>query len=191
VGIAASPSVSLASGTPSSTLFENTPPSAKTDCATPSSRNANAPINLPSTKTIRQPPKKAISRRASTRGNCDRSLIKRNSSAGSATPNTKRPSASLTGLVQPPQSASKWPGSTSRKSGAASATWCRKDDTGFEQGRAAREVRDRPAAPGGPRFDGAPACIGARSAASAGPRQGVAAGLALPPRAAFSRRRSP
>jgi hypothetical protein len=43
--------------------------------------------------TIRQAPKNAINKRASTGGSLDKSLIKWNSSAGSATENTKRDSA--------------------------------------------------------------------------------------------------
>lgn len=42
------------------------------------------------TNTARQPPKKAISSRASTGGNLEKSLIRRNSIAGRATENTKR-----------------------------------------------------------------------------------------------------
>ena len=67
-GIASSPKVTLASGRPSRTLLEKIPPSAKTDCATPSRANSFQASRRPSTKTTRQPPKKAIIRRVSTGG---------------------------------------------------------------------------------------------------------------------------
>ena len=89
-GSAATPSASLASGKPSMRLLENTPPSANTDCDTPSSAKTFHAIRRPMPKTIRQPPKNAISRRASTGGRLEKSLNSRNKVAGSATEKTKR-----------------------------------------------------------------------------------------------------
>ena len=83
------------------TLFENTPPKAKTDCDTPSSANTFHAIKRPITKTIRQPPKKAINRRASTGGNLEKSLISRNIMAGMATEKTKRDRLSDITIGQP------------------------------------------------------------------------------------------
>ncbi len=76
VGIAMSPSVTFASGRPSSTLLAKIPPIANTDCDTPSSRNTVAAITRPTANTIRQPPKYAISSRASTAGRLEKSAIR-------------------------------------------------------------------------------------------------------------------
>jgi len=122
-GTAASPSSTRANGSPSMTLFENTPPSANTDCDTPSSANSFHATRRPSANTTRQLPKKAISRRASTGGSVDRPLIRRNSMAGSAAANTKRPSASPIASSQLPMRIRPKPASTSRNSGAESVTW--------------------------------------------------------------------
>ena len=100
-GTAASPSAILASGRPSMTLFENTPPSPNTDCAVPSMPKAFQAISRPMKKTIRQPPKKAMSRRASTGGSLEKSLIRRNIIAGMATEKTKRERLSDIATGQP------------------------------------------------------------------------------------------
>ena len=58
-------------------------------CRSPrQSANTFQAISRPITKTIRQPPKKAISNRASTGGSFEKSHIRRNSIAGSATEKT-------------------------------------------------------------------------------------------------------
>ena len=106
-GIAASPSVALTIGTPSSTLLAKMPPSANTDCCTPFRPNSHRPISRPRAKTTRQPPKKAISSRASTGGSFEKSLISENSSAGTATAKTNFASASLTAFGQRPDAASR------------------------------------------------------------------------------------
>src|SRR5689334_8171484 len=123
---AASPSTDLAYGTPSSTLFENIPPNANTDCATPSSRNSRRPSSRPIPNTMKQPPMNATSRRLSTGGNFDRPLIRRNSSAGSASANTKRVSATLAELGQLLSRAKAYPAMTRMNSGAARAKWVKK-----------------------------------------------------------------
>ena len=93
-GSAASPSTILASGRPSMTLLEKTPPSANTDCPTPSSPKNPLAIRRPMPKTIRQLPKKASNRRASTAGSFEKSLISRNSITGKAKEKTNQDSLS-------------------------------------------------------------------------------------------------
>ena len=102
-GIDASPSVTFVSGMPSSTMLAKMPPMANTDCAAPSRRNSVAAITRPNVKTTTQPPKYAISRRASTGGSREKSLIRRNRNAGMATEKTKRVSASDAVRGQRPQ----------------------------------------------------------------------------------------
>ncbi len=102
-GSAASPSVTFASGMPSSTVFEKIVPTPKIDCDAPSIPNAFAATTRATTNVATQPPKYASSRRASTGGRREKSLIRRNSSAGIATANTKRVSASDPAFGQRPQ----------------------------------------------------------------------------------------
>jgi hypothetical protein len=102
-GNAASPSRMVASGSPSSRLFAKMPPTPKTDCSTPSILNNREAITRPIRNTRRQPPKYAMSNRASTGGRREKSLISRNSTAGMATAKTNRVSASETLFGQPNQ----------------------------------------------------------------------------------------
>ncbi len=124
-GIAASPSVTFVSGIPSSTVFAKMPPIANTDWLTPSMRKSEAAAMRPIAYTTRQPPKNARSRRASTGGSREKSLISRNSSVGTATLNTNRVSASEAERGQPSRVSAK-PRSTSRNSGAVRLATCSK-----------------------------------------------------------------
>ena len=87
---------------PSSTLFEKMPPNPKTDWPTPSSPNIDFDAMRPTKKVMRQPPKNAMSSRASNGGRRDGSLMRRNSSEGTATAKTKVARASLTAFLNRP-----------------------------------------------------------------------------------------
>ena len=104
-GSESSPSVTLTSGMPSNTPLEKMVPMPKSDCCAPSMENARAATTRATTYVTAQPPKYAMSTRASTGGSRGNSLIRRNNSAGIATENTKRVRASDANLGQLPQRA--------------------------------------------------------------------------------------